>query len=75
MYRTRLSGHAVELCGAPMGDVGACNASAERAEVAVLRDQPLGFVAGGEVADGVADLVDGVEDAAMDGPLFQRSEV
>ena len=31
----------------------------ERAEVASLPDQPLGVVAVGEVADGVAELVDG----------------
>jgi hypothetical protein len=49
-------------------------AGVERAEVAVLLDQPLGVVAGDEVADGLADLVDGLEDAAMDDLLFQRPE-
>ena len=56
MYRTRLSGHWFGLCGAPEGRVEARGASVERAEVAVLLDQPLGVVAGGEVADGIADL-------------------
>ncbi|MCZ8150285.1 MAG: hypothetical protein O9325_20810, partial [Roseomonas sp.] len=70
LYRTRLSGHAVALCGAPEGGVEVRGASVERAEVAVLLDQPLGVVAGGEVADGVADLIDGLEDAAVDGLLL-----
>jgi len=65
MCRTRISGHAVEPCGAPVGGAGACNANAERAEVAVLRDQPRRALAGGEVVDGIADLVDGLEDATM----------
>ena len=64
VYRTRFPGHAVALRGARVG----------RAEVAVLIDKPLGVVRGGEVADGVAELVDGLEDAAMDGLLFRRSE-
>jgi len=34
----------------------------------------LGIIEGGEVADGVADLVDGLEDAAVDGLLLQRAE-
>ena len=45
-----------------------------RAEVAVLLDQPLGVVAGGEGADGVADLVDGLEDVSVDDLLLQRAE-
>src|SRR5215211_8725977 len=42
--------------------------------MAVLLDQPFGVVACDEGADGVADLVDGLEDAAVDGLLFQRAE-
>jgi hypothetical protein len=42
--------------------------------VGVLLDQPLGVEAGDEVADGLADLVYGLEDAAMDDLLFQRPE-
>jgi len=74
VYRTRLSGHEFALCGAPGGRVEARGASVERAAVAVLPDQPLGIAAGGEVADGVADLVDGLEDAAVDGRPGQRPE-
>jgi enoyl reductase-like protein len=74
LYRTRCSGHAVALCGAAEGRVEARGASVERAEVAVLLDQPLGVVARGEVADGVADLIDGLEDTAVDRLLFQRAE-
>ncbi len=33
--------------------------------MAVLLDQPLGVVAGNESADGVTDLIDGLEDAAV----------
>src|SRR3954454_12925074 len=74
MYRTRLSGHLVELCGAPEVRVEPSGACIERAAVAVLLDQPLDIVAGGQGADGVAYLVDGLEDAAVDGLLFQGSE-
>src|SRR3712207_3937387 len=42
--------------------------------MAVLLDQPRGVVAGDEGPDGVADLADGLEDAAMDGLLFQRAK-
>ena len=71
LYRTRLSGHLVELCGAPEGHVEPCGTCVERAAVAVLLDQPLGIVAGGEGANGVADLIDGLENAAVDGLFFQ----
>src|SRR4051794_15328054 len=74
VYRTRFPGHAVALCGASEGRVEVCGTRVEWAKVAVLFDQPLGVVAGGEVADGVADLVDGLEDAAVDGLLLQRAE-
>src|SRR4051795_13046781 len=72
VYRTRCSGHAVALCGAPEVGVEASGAHVAWAEVAILLDQPLSVVAGGEVADGVADLFDGLEDAAMDGLFVQR---
>ena len=74
LYRTRLSGHGIALCGAPDARVEPDGACVERAEVAVLLDQPLGVVAGGEGADGVADLVDGLEDVSVDGLLLQRPE-
>jgi len=72
MYRTRLSGHGIELCGAPDARVEPDGAGVERSEVTVLLDQPLGVVAGGEGADSVADLVDGAEDVSVDGLLLQR---
>ena len=69
-YRTRFPGHAIALCGAPEVAFEAGGASVERAEVAVLLDQPRGVLDGSKVADGVADLVDGLEDAAVDGLLL-----
>ncbi len=45
-----------------------------RAEGAVLLHGPLGVVEVGEGADGVADLADGLENAAVDGLLLQGSE-
>src|SRR5215212_10741116 len=42
--------------------------------MAVLLDQPFGVVANDEGTDGVADLVDGLEDASMHDLLLQRSE-
>ena len=61
VYRTRLSGHLVGLCGAPEVRVEPRGTCIKRAAVAVLLDQPLGIVAGGEGADGVA-----VEGSALD---------
>jgi hypothetical protein len=49
-------------------------AGVERAEVAVLLDQPLGIGDGGEFVDGIADLVDGLEEAAMDDLLLEGPE-
>jgi hypothetical protein len=49
-------------------------AGVEWAEVAVLLDQPLGIGDGGEFADGIADLVDGLEEAAMDDLLLEGPE-
>src|SRR5215217_7415996 len=74
MYRTRLSGQWVALRGAPEGLFEPCGACVERAAMAVLLDQPFGVVANDEGVDGVADLVDGLEDASMHDLLLQRSE-
>jgi hypothetical protein len=74
LYRTRFSGHAVALCGAAEVGVEMRRAGVEGAAETVLLDEPLGVVAGGEVADGLADFVDGLEDAAMDDLLFQRPD-
>src|SRR5215217_785900 len=62
------------LRGAPEGLFEPCGACVERAAMAVLLDQPFGVVACDEGADGVADLVDGLEDASVDGLLLQRAE-
>ena len=40
------------------------------AAIAVLLNQPLGVVAGDEGPYGVTNVLDGLEDAAMDGLLF-----
>jgi hypothetical protein len=75
VYRARFSGHWVAHCVAADGGVppfGRClrpepgGAGVEWAAVAAFLDQPLGVVAGGEGAHGIADLVDGLADAAMD---------
>src|SRR3712207_1729809 len=74
LYRTRFSGQVVGLCGAPEGLLvpgGACGVGAA---VAVLLDEPFGVVAGDEGTDGVTDLVDGLEDAAVHDLLLQRAE-
>ena len=49
-------------------------ASVVRASVAVLLDQPFGVVAGGEGADGVSDVVDGLEDTSVHDLLLEGSE-
>jgi hypothetical protein len=54
VYRTRLSGHGIALCGAPEIGVETRGARVERAEVAIFLDEPFGVVEGGEGADGVA---------------------
>src|SRR5918993_2742912 len=74
LYRTRFSGQVVGLCSAPEGLLvpgGACGVGAA---VAVLLDEPFGVVAGDEGTDGVTDLVDGPEDAAVHDLLLQRAE-
>lgn len=73
-YRTRFPGRAKALYGAPEVGVEACGASVEQAEVAVLLDHPRGVLDGSEVADGVADLVDRLEDAGVDGLVLQCPE-
>src|SRR4028119_727679 len=74
VYRTRLSGQWVALRGAPEGLLEPCGAGVERAAMAVLLGQPFGVVANDEGTDGVADLVDGLEDASMHHLLLQRAE-
>jgi hypothetical protein len=74
LYRLRLPGHGIALSCTPEAGVEPGGARVERAAMAVLLDQPFGVVALDERADGVADLVDGLEDAAVDGLFFQRSE-
>src|SRR3954447_10645294 len=74
LYRTRFPGQPVSLCGAPEGLVVPGGAHGVWAAVSVLLDQPLGVVAGDEGADGVSDLVDGLEDASVHHLLFQGAE-
>src|SRR3954468_1765508 len=74
MYRTRLSGQQVALCGALEGLLLPSDAHLGWAAIPVLLDQPLGVVAGDEGPDSVTHVLDGLEDATMDGLLFQGSE-
>ena len=74
LYRTRFFGQTVGLCGAPERVVMPSGASVVRASVAVLLDQPFGVVAGGEGADGVSDVVDGLEDTSVHDLLLEGSE-
>src|SRR5271169_704235 len=74
VYRTRFFGQTVGLCGAPERLVMPSGASVVRASVAVLLDQPFGVVAGGEGADGVSDVVDGLEDTSVHDLLLEGSE-
>src|SRR5947207_1778724 len=74
MYRTRFFGHKVALSGGPHDGLAAGRSGVARAAQAVLLDQPLGVVAGDEVADGVTDLVDGLVDATMHDLLLQRAK-
>src|ERR1700752_1528244 len=45
-----------------------------RTAQAVLLDEPLGVVTGGEVADGATDLVDGLVDSAVHDLLLEGAE-
>ena len=74
LYRTRLPGQWVGLCGLPEGLLVPGGAHVSRAAMAVLLDQPLGVVAGDEDPDGVADIADGLEDAAVHDLLFQGAK-
>jgi hypothetical protein len=74
VYRTRMSGQWVALCGAPEGLLLPDAAHVGWAAMAVLLDQPLGVVAGDEGPDGVAHLLDGLEEATMDDLFFQGAE-
>jgi len=70
MNRTRFLGHSVELRGHGHGRKLVLAASCVWAEVAVVLDQPLGVVAGDEGSDGVAEVFEGLEDAAVDDLLL-----
>ena len=74
VYRIRFSGYAGALCGALQIRVDLRGADVERAAKTVLLDQALGVIAGDELTHGIADLVDGLEDAAMDDLLLQGPE-
>src|SRR5919112_743849 len=74
MYRTRIPGRQLVLCRAPDGLLVPGGTHRVWAAMAALLDQPFGVVAAGEGADGVTDLVDGPEDAAMHDLLLQRAE-
>src|SRR6059058_3992194 len=74
VYRTRFFGHKVALSGGPHDGVAPGGSGVARAAQAVLLDQPLGVVAGDEVADGVTDLVDGLVDATVHDLLLQRAK-
>src|SRR3712207_1836738 len=62
------------LRGAPEGPLLPGRTHLGWAAMAVLLDQPLGVVTGDEGPDGLAHVIDGPEDAAVDGLLFQGSE-
>jgi len=72
--RTRFLGHSVELRGHGHGRELVLAASCVWAEVAVFLDQPLGVVAGDEGSDGVAEVFEGLEDAAVDDLLLECAE-
>src|SRR5947209_18861365 len=74
MYRTRFFGHKVALSGGPHDGLAPGGSGVARAAQAVLLDQPLGVVAGDEVADGVTDLVDGLVDATVHDLLLERAK-
>jgi hypothetical protein len=74
LYRTRMSGQWVALCGAPEDLLLPDAAHVGWAAMAVLLDQPFGVVAGDEGPDGLAHLRDGLEDATMDDLFFQGAE-
>ena len=71
-YRTRFFGHKVALSGGPHDGLGPGGSGVARAAQAVLLDQPLGVVAGDEVADGVTDLVDSLVDTPVDDGSVQQ---
>ncbi|QXM24125.1 hypothetical protein KO353_12705 [Elioraea tepida] len=70
LNRTRFLGHSVGLRGHGHGRKLVLAASCVWAEVAVFLDQPLGVVAGDEGSDGVAEVFEGLEDAAVDDLLL-----
>src|SRR5438874_13782834 len=74
MYRARFFGHKIALSGSLHDGLEPRCSGVTRAAQAVLLDQPLGVVAGDEVADGVTDLVDGLVDATVHDLLLQRAK-
>src|SRR5437868_3142021 len=74
MYRTRFPGHKIALSGGPYDGLAPRCSCFARTTQAVLLDEPLGVVAGDEVADGVTDLVDGPIDSAVHDLLFEGAE-
>src|SRR6188768_799534 len=64
----------LRLSGGPHDRLTPGRSGTARTTKTVLLDQPLGVVAGDEVADGIPDLVDGLVDAAVHDLLFQRAE-
>src|SRR5213079_1210319 len=67
-------GHKVALSGGPHDGLAPGGSGVARAAQAVLLDQPLGVVAGDEVADGVTDLVDGLVISTVHDLLLQRAK-
>src|SRR3954469_12901203 len=74
VYRARFFGHKIALIGSLHDGLEPRRSGVTRTTQAVLFDQPLGVVAGGEVADGVTDLADGLVDATMHDLLLQRAK-
>lgn len=74
LNRTRFLGHKAMTCRHEHGGKFVLVTQGVWAEVAVLIDQPLGVVAGDEVADSLAGVLNGVEDTTMDDPLLQGAE-
>lgn len=73
-YRTRFSGHKVGLCGLPALGANPSGTLTMGAAVSVFLDEPFGVVALCEESDGLSDLIDGFEDAAMDDLPLERPE-
>jgi len=72
--RSRFLGHMVTLCRHRHGSKFVLATQGVWAEVAGLLDQPLGVVAGDEVADRLAHVLDGLKDVSMDNLLLLGAE-